>query len=90
MVCLERGSASIVASRSHSPDPRRVCAPLGFRQSTNPGCERESMATSDENDVPGTLPARLRQAWPLAAMAIAVLVNVLWIGALGYALITLL
>jgi hypothetical protein len=48
------------------------------------------MATSDENDVPGTLPARLRQAWPLAAMAIAVLVNVLWIGALGYALITLL
>ena len=62
----------------------------GSGKSTNPGCERESMATSDENDAFGTLPVRPRQAWPLAAMAIAVLVNVLWIGALGYALITLL
>jgi hypothetical protein len=62
----------------------------GSGKSANLWCERESMATSDGNDAPGTLPARLRQAWPLAAVAIAVLVNVLWIGGLGYALITLL
>ena len=48
------------------------------------------MTTSDENDVLGTLRAWWRQAWLVAAVAIAVLVNVLVIGALGYALTTLL
>jgi hypothetical protein len=61
------------------------------RPNLAPGDEKgRSMTTSDENDVLGTLRAWWRQAWPVAAVAIAVLVNVLVIGALGYALTTLL
>ena len=31
-----------------------------------------------------------QRAWPLTGLALALLVNVLWIGALGYALVKLL
>jgi hypothetical protein len=33
---------------------------------------------------------RWRRAWPLAGLALAAVVNVLWVGVLGYALIRLL
>jgi hypothetical protein len=48
------------------------------------------MDATDEKDAHCTTLALLQQAWPIAALASAVLVNVLWIGVLGYALISLL
>jgi hypothetical protein len=61
------------------------------RANPPPGDEKgRGMTPSDENDALGTPRAWLLQAWPVAAVAIAVLVNVLVIGALGYALIILL
>ena len=48
------------------------------------------MTHTGKNYTPATFRALLRQAWPPAALVGAVLVNVLWIGVLGYALIRLL
>ena len=46
--------------------------------------------TVDEGDAPGAQPALLHKAWPIAWLAFAVFVNVLWIGVLGYLLVRLL
>jgi hypothetical protein len=43
------------------------------------------------NNAPRAIAVKVWQvAWPFAELAAAVLVNVLWIGALGYALVRLL
>jgi hypothetical protein len=43
------------------------------------------------NNAPRAIVVKVWQgAWPFAGLAAAVLVNVLWIGALGYALVRLL
>jgi hypothetical protein len=39
--------------------------------------------TIDEGDEPSAQPALLHRAWPIAALAFAVFVNVLWIGRVG-------
>jgi hypothetical protein len=38
----------------------------------------------------GAGPTQWRRAWPLAGFALAAIVDVLWVGALGYALFELL
>jgi hypothetical protein len=38
----------------------------------------------------GAAPTRWRRAWPLAGLALAAVINVLWVGVLGYALFELL
>jgi hypothetical protein len=43
--------------------------------------------TVDEGGAPGAQPALLHKAWPIAGLAFAVFVNVLWIGVLGYLLV---
>ena len=45
------------------------------------------MTTTYNNNAAASL---WRRAWPFAGLAAAVLVNVVWIGALGYALVMLL
>jgi hypothetical protein len=52
--------------------------------------ERQSMIPSGENEAPRSLLARFRRVRPAAALAIVLLINVLWIGALAYALFILL
>jgi hypothetical protein len=43
--------------------------------------------TIDEGDAPDAQPAVLHKAWPIAGLAFAVFVNVLWISVLGYLLV---
>jgi hypothetical protein len=38
----------------------------------------------------GAAPTRRRRAWPLAGLALAAVINVLWVGVLGYAVFELL
>jgi hypothetical protein len=47
------------------------------------------MTAADKDDAPALL-ALWRRVWPLAALALGLLVNVMWVGALGYALVRLL
>ena len=47
--------------------------------------EGSTVTTGDQGDAPSAL-----LVWPVAALALAAFVNVLWIGALGYLLIRLL
>ena len=47
------------------------------------------MTAIEKNNSSGAL-ALWQRLWPLACLAVALLVNVLWIGALGYALVRLL
>jgi hypothetical protein len=46
--------------------------------------------TATDNDNAPVLLALWRRLWPLAGLALALLVNVLWVGALGYGLVRLL
>ena len=46
------------------------------------------MSAIDKNNSSGAF-ALWQRLWPLACLALALLVNVLWIGALGYALVRL-
>ena len=47
------------------------------------------MTATDKDDAPALL-ALWERLWPLAGLALALIVNVLWIGGLGYALVRLL
>jgi hypothetical protein len=46
--------------------------------------------TAAEKDERVPALTRWRRAWPLAGLALALVVNVLWVGVLGYALFELL
>jgi hypothetical protein len=46
--------------------------------------------TSIQKYESGAPPTRWRLTWPLAGLALAAIVNVLWVGVLGYALFELL
>ena len=47
------------------------------------------MTATDKNDASGA-PSLWQRVWPLIALAVALLLDVLWIAMLGYALIWLL
>jgi hypothetical protein len=48
---------------------------------------REAVTAIENNNAALSL---WQRAWPLTGLALALLVNVLWVGALGYALVWLL
>jgi hypothetical protein len=50
----------------------------------------EGKVSAIEKGERGPALRRLRRAWPLAALPLAAVVNLLWVGVLGYALIRLL
>jgi hypothetical protein len=52
--------------------------------------EGSTVTTSDEGDAPSAQLALMHRVWPVAALALAAFVNVLWIGVLGYLLVRLL
>jgi hypothetical protein len=47
------------------------------------------VTATDNDDAPALL-ALCQRAWPLAGLALALLVNTLWVGALAYGLVKLL
>jgi hypothetical protein len=48
------------------------------------------LSTAADNHVGGATLTQWRRAWPLAGLALAAVVNVFWVGVLGYALVKLL
>jgi hypothetical protein len=56
--------------------------------SSGEAIERESVTSG--NDDASALPALWRRLWPLAALALGLLVILVWIGAFAYALVRLL
>lgn len=47
-------------------------------------------STAADKDEGGAAPTQWRRAWPIAGLALAAVVNVLWVGVLGYTLVKLL
>jgi hypothetical protein len=48
------------------------------------------LSTAADKHVGGAALTQWRRAWPLAGLALAAVVNTLWVGVLGYALVKLL
>ena len=74
----------LLCSLSHSLNSPRSSLCAGRRKIEG------YVTASDKDGASGAMRALWERAWPLAGLTLALVVNVAWIGALGYAVIWLL
>jgi hypothetical protein len=71
-----------LCARRHISAGRRALVSVNGRRDRG-----DDVTTTDNNNA---APSVWKRAWPLVGLAAAVLVNVLWLGVLGYELVRLL